>query len=108
MTLHRSLSDLTRWARLAEALGDLRPGQALTTRTLADLTGETLESVTEILECWDHIGWVSETRGAAGHRTWAPTRRLPPVAPMEAPDQTLLATLMCAALAVNRRGVLAA
>lgn len=107
MTLHRSLADLTRWARLAEALGGLQQGHALSTRTLADLTGETLESVTEILECWDHIGWVREARGAAGHRTWSGTRLLPPVAPMEAPDIVVMATLMSAALAVNRRGVLA-
>lgn len=96
-----------RWARLAEALGDLRPGQALTTRTLADSTGETLESVTEILECWDHIGWVNATRGDGGHRTWSPTRRLPAVTPMEANDAQVMAALMSAALAVNRRGVLA-
>ena len=94
-----------RWAALAQRLGDCKPGDALTVRTLADDIGHPMESTLQLLNCWESLGWVRSHKGAFGFTHWVPTSMLPSVDRMDsASDHALASLLLSAVLTIQSRG----
>lgn len=105
-TLHRSLSDLTRLARLAQRLGDVRTrGPYPTTSEIADSIGEEFHTAALLIDRIEKWGWVASVPGRPGVRCWKPTESLPPVAETEQQDTAVIGQLMSAAITFNVRGV---
>lgn len=98
--------DPARWARLADRLGECRPGQALTIRTLADDTGDAWEATAQLLACWESLEWVIRVESAAG-RCYRPTSKLPSVNVLDESEHALASLFLSAAMTINVRGRIA-